>query len=242
MMRSPMVRAARTVALVVVLAACGGADPPDTVASGQSGEETTTILAPDSTATSPEPVPAGESTTTAAPKQGPTDSRAPGPQSSARNPAPPRPPVTGTLTTPPTNRRVDEYLPPGVADQIFPPGQDAHLLLSSGKCDELLREIQQGGKGLRWGTGVPPSLKNLYLAAGHACLAQWSQAESAFRQIRVSELCGFEPDKYQGADSSFDDTAACQKVRGRVHQWTENLLKAHRANPAFVPNFPPPKP
>ena len=164
-------------------------------------------------------------------------------------PGPPRTPVTGPLTTPPTARAVDDYLPPGVPDQIFPPGTKAYLLLKDGQCGPLLRQITQGEEptDTAWRAGgVPQTLTDLYTAAANACLANWAAAQTAFSRIVTTKLC--EPDPNDPSNllpaysSAFQTVAACQETRLRVYRWTERLLKAHAADPAFKPNFPtPPK-
>ena len=164
-------------------------------------------------------------------------------------PGPPRTPVTGPLTTPTTVRPVDDYLPPGVPDQIFPPGTAAYQLLKDGQCGPLLRQITTGEAptAAAWRAGgVPQTLTDLYTAAANACLAKWTAAQAAFSRVVLAKLC--EPDPNDPSNvlpaysSGFQTVAACQETRLRVYRWTERLLKAHNANPAFSPNFPkPPK-
>jgi hypothetical protein len=145
-------------------------------------------------------------------------------------------------------RRVDDYLPAGVPDQIFPPGTAAYQLLKDGECGPLLRQITNGEAptSVSWTAGgIPSTLTSLYTAAAHACLAQWSPAQAAFRRIDTGKLCEVDPANpgvLPPSASSFATVAACRDLRLRVYRWTENLLKAHDTNPAFIPNFPrPPK-
>jgi len=217
MMKGLLARAAPPVAFVILVAACGGGSSKVAVGPS-SGETTTSAVAPDPSSTSATPAPP----TTATP------------------PGPPRPPVTGSLTTPPTARRLDAYLPTGVPDQVNPPGTEAYKLLSSGHCEELVGQVQGDGNGNGgWDPTLQPDLQNLYLAGGQACLSHWVEAEAAFRQVSTSKLCGVNADL--GTETSFHgDQGACEATRLRVYRWTEKLLKAHRANPTFVPNFPPP--
>lgn len=79
-------------------------------------------------------------------------------------------------------------------------------------------------------------LIRLYTAAGEACLANWASAKAALSQVNLGELCEIN----SPSASSFETDAVCQDARLRVYRWTEDLLKAHGADPAFVPNFQPP--
>jgi hypothetical protein len=215
-------RAVPAVAMFLLLVACGGGSS-DTTASGTTGTGT------DATDSIPAP-----STATTRPV--------------ATTPGPPQTPRTGPLTTPPTARGKDDYLPAGVPDQIFPPGTAAYQLLKDGQCGPLLRQITKGEAPTTaaWSAGgVPAPLTDLYTSAAQACLAQWVPAKAAFQRIVTSKLCETDPGNpgiLPPWSSSFTTATACQDERLRVYRWTENLLKAHDANPAFVPNFPtPPK-
>ena len=209
--------------LVVVLGACGGSSS-GTVTTGSS---TTAGPFPSSTAL------VDPSTTTV---------------NTPTTPGPPRTPKTGPLTTPTTARRTDSYLPPGVVDQVFPPGTKAYELLTTGRCGPLLRQIRgpitpaEEPTTVAWEAGkVPASLTNLYVAAGEACLANWVPARAAFQKVKQAELCPTDPaGTLLTTTTSSKSAADCRDTRNRVYQWTESLLKAHDANPAFVPNFKPP--
>jgi len=135
-----------------------------------------------------------------------------------------------------------------VPDQVFPPGTAAYRLLREGQCGPLLRQITLGEAPSAgpWGAGIPASLTALYTAAAEACLSRWTAARASFQRISTQALCKVDPDTgtldSSGSASSFDTVAACQAQRLRVYRWTEDLLRRHDANPAFVPNFPtPPK-
>ena len=184
-------------------------------------------------------------------------------------PGTPGTPVTGRLTTPPptgTSPRLpdgvphpagptsrtpppsDPYLPAGVPDAIFPPGTKAYELLSGGQCGPLLRQIEEGETPttVAWADGrVPAAVTDLYVAAGNACLARWAPAKAAYSRVSVDKVCELDPDTGQlpSSASSFKSVAACEKTRSDVHAWTGRLLKAHDADPRYVPKFPkPPKP
>lgn len=157
---------------------------------------------------------------------------------------PPQTPATGPLTTPPTARGADPYLPAGLPDQIFPPGTAAYELLQQGQCGPLLRQITEAEPPTTssWAAGgVPETLIDLYTAAGLACLSRWSEARAAFERISTSTLC-LDPETGEldgnGSASDFETVEACQEQRLAVHRWTEDLLEAHDADPSFVPNFP----
>ena len=168
-------------------------------------------------------------------------------------PGPPQTPLTGPLTTPPTVRPTDPYLPAGVPDQIFPPGTSAYKLLMTGQCGPLLRQIKgpitaaEAPTTVTWAAGgVPVTVIDLYTAAAQACLAQWGPAQTAFARVSTTKLCEPDPNDPSvyppNSASSVQTMAACQAERLKVYQWAQGLLKAHTANPAFVPNFPtPPK-
>lgn len=212
------------VCLFCLLVACGGSGSIETRAGGVGDQETTTVT------------PAV--TTTAAQAVTATTVRV------ATTPGPPQTPVSGALTTPST-RRVDDYLPAGVPDQIFPPGTSAYQLLKEGQCGPLLRQITkaEAPTTATWSAGgVPAVLTDLYTAAANACLAQWTPAQAAFARVLLTKICPLDPDDpkmlLNPFSSSFSTVAACQAERLRVYRWTESLLKSHTDNPAFVPNFP----
>lgn len=144
----------------------------------------------------------------------------------------PQTPRTGPLTTPPSVRPVDAYLPAGVRDQIFPPDTDAFPLLAAGKCGPLLREIEE-----KW-SGMPASLMLLYRSAAEACLSKWKEAEADYKRIDPAKICNKDDENNTGWDSSFETQEECVGVRMQVYKWTFSLLTARRSNPKFVPNFP----
>lgn len=241
-MRSLVKRAVAPVALVVLLTACGGSDSSDTVASGGSGDETTTTGATSDTT---------ETTVTSTTTEGPSTSTGNGGRTVTTKspPVTPGPPRTGPLTTPPTVRPIDPYLPPGVVDQVTPPGTLANELLSKRKCGALLRQIRgpiterELPTTVSWKEGsIEPDLTNLYLAAGEVCLSNWAAAAAAFRQVSTANLCPVDPEDPEqlAGITSFESPALCRATRGDVYRWTERLLRAKAANPAFVPNFQPP--
>ncbi len=231
-MRSPLARTLPPMVLVVVLAACGGADSSDTETAGPS-----TTWTGVSTASS-----TGPSTSTADGVRTVTTKSPPG------TPGPPRPPVTGSLAPPTTGRAIDPYLPAGVVDQVFPPGTKANDLLSKRKCGALLRQIRgpiteaEKPTTSAWAGAVRADLVNLYLAAGEVCLSNFTVAAAAFRQVSTDNLCPVDPDEpgQLTASNNFDSETECRQTRLGVYSWTERLLKARAANPAFVPNFQPP--
>lgn len=151
------------------------------------------------------------------------------------------------LPTTSTTRPDDAYLPVGVVDQIFPPGTKAFELLATGECGPLLRQIEnaEAPTTATWseGNGVPDQLTLLYSAAAHACLAQWSIAQTDFQQVKQPIDCGFTEtapnmETAPNWSSSFETAADCQMVRNLVYSWTKGLLTAHQSDPSFVPHFP----
>jgi hypothetical protein len=212
-------RAVLVLAVVVLSPSCGGSTE---IATDEAPTTVVTSIAPSETSTT---------------------------RRVSTTPGPPQTPLTGPLTTPPTVRPVDDYLPAGVPDQIFPPGTAAYQLLKDGQCGPLLRQITSGEApaAAPWRSGgVPQTLTDLYTAAANACLANWAPAQAAFLRVATGKLC--EPDPNDPTNllpaysSGFQTVAACQETRLRVYRWTERLLKAHNADRAFVPNFPtPPK-
>jgi hypothetical protein len=234
-----MRRAVPVVGIFVLLVACGSASS-DSIASGASSPETstsevaltTTSFAADRATTTK---PAGPTTT----KPVGTSTTKPLATTTTRHevtaPGPPQTPLSGPLTTPPTARATDDYLPAGVPDQVFPPGTAAYQLPKG-----------EAPTTATWSAGgVPAVLTDLYVSAGEACLSHWLPAKTAFQRVVTSKLCEADPANpglLPPWSSSFPSVAACQDERLRVYRWTEKLLKAYDADPAFVPNFPtPPK-
>lgn len=159
-------------------------------------------------------------------------------------PGPPQTPATGPLRTPAPPRRTDPYLPAGVPDQVNPPGTEAYQLLRMGSCGPLLREIRDGKPPdiPSWAEGsVPPPLIALYSAAAEACLSQWTAAQADFQRIDMGAVCTFDaPDVASNSAASFKNEKECLQLRTKVRDWTAGLLKAHAADPKFVPKFPTP--
>lgn len=205
-----------------LLAGCGTPSTPRSLGLTPTTDMSTTVVPTDSSVT-------------------PDASSLP-PETTANVPPSPQTPVTGPLTTPPRSKKIDPYLPAGVPDQIFPPGDKAYLLLSNGDCGELQRKTD------KWST-VPDTVTALYSAAAHACLADWEKARSALQRIDTSTLCTDPNTGELYGDGSAEDfgrfeapVEACEEQRLRVYRWTANLLATHDADPTFVPNFPtPPK-
>ena len=117
-------------------------------------------------------------------------------------------------------------------------------MLRRGDCGPLLREIEAD-----WpppgsadpdspGPTFPDALTYLYRSAAKACLSQWVGAEADFRLIDTGKLCDHFGDGPW--NQSFATEPECRQFRMTVYQWTAALLKAHRADPTFVPNFPTP--
>lgn len=194
---------------VLLVAACGGGGGEVEVGAGSTPAE-------------PAPTTIVDTTTPASTQVTPTTGRTP------------QTPRTGPLTTPPSVRPADAYLPAGVRDQIFPPNTNAFEMLARGECGPLLREIKE-----KW-SGMPPSLTLLYRAAGQVCLSKWREAEADHKRIDLTKICNKDDENNSGWDSSFATQEDCIAVRMQVYKWTSAMLAARRANPRFVPNFSPP--
>jgi len=222
---------------------------------------TTTSTDPGTTATPTETPTGGDGTTvpgeattapgevtTAPPRRPQTATTTTTAAGSHWTPEPLHPPPTsnGIIPQPPPPARTDPYLPAGVPDNVYPPQTPAAELLWNGECGKLLRSIYNPTKAelpttQSW-TDIGPSLIYLYSAAAQACLANWGPALSQFAKIDLRQVCEVEDDGSlkQPFSQSFATVADCQALRFTVYRWTQNLLKAHLANPRFVPNFPHP--
>ncbi|MEA2827292.1 MAG: hypothetical protein QOG43_1731 [Actinomycetota bacterium] len=246
--------------LLLGAAACGGAAATDEAQDVGVSSETTTLgvdqpattsfevdePAPSVPADVDEPAPTSPATSAPPTTRVTTTTAATSPSGYE----PPVPPVTGPLPTSPQARPTQPYLPRGPVDQVFPPGTKAYQLLADGDCGPLLRQIEQGeprrGETERnpaWtGDVVPLETTFLYQAAANACLGRWEVATTQFGQIVLPLTCGFVGGE-AAAGTVFASVAECQAVRMPVYRWTQALLAAHAADPAFVPNFdPPPRP
>lgn len=136
-----------------------------------------------------------------------------------------------TSPPPPPEKNNRHYPPGGPVDDVFPPGTPAYDLLAEGRCADLLGGIDKGtgphrdrAQGGKWPPDEPAT--HLYRAAAQACLGQWAGAEQDFAAIDPASDNPF---------SCLD--AGCSAARQFVYDWTAELLKAHEADPTFVPEF-----
>lgn len=184
----------------------------------------------------PAPEPPGASTTSPPSTSAPATTARASTATTVRRtePGPPQPPMTGTLAPPTTARPVTPYLPSSVVDNVFPPDTPAAQLLSAGQCSLLLQRIVGDATHTPWKAPAFPVADPvifLYRAAAEACLSRWADAERDFRQVSP-------PPTFQTVIcDSEGGSATCVAARKLVYDWTAAMLAAHRADPAFVPNF-----
>lgn len=129
-------------------------------------------------------------------------------------------PVATADAPPPEADRETQALPAGgPVDEIVPPGDLAYELLSQGRCDELKGAVSG------WGPDVVEAetadTVELYRSAAHACLGEWDEAISAFRQI--------------GSPPDLEGVCA----REAVYRWLQGVVGARQADPQFDPQFVP---
>ncbi len=102
--------------------------------------------------------------------------------------------------------------------EVIPPGHDAYLLLSQGRCSELL------GLTGTWRQGsdkVDEDVFFLYRAAAEACLQRWDAAQSDFQRLL-------------NLDPSFNgncDSANCERCMRAVQEWLTQVLATRRSEP-----------
>lgn len=119
-----------------------------------------------------------------------------------------------------TNSRTIAFVPPGPSDPDTPVGNRWYELLSEGRCQAILDNMELAG--------VDPAFQPevaLYRAAAQACLGQWEAAEADFDDFGPSRpsnprICG----------------------RAVVYDWVATLLQARRADPDLDPTFVPAAP
>lgn len=143
------------------------------------------------------------------------------------------PEQTGERTTSPT-QKVDEdttastskpeetfaLLAGGPTDEIFPgpPGDKPFELLSTQRCSELLEMTERWGPQGERDPGLEAKL--VYGGAAKACLFRWDEASADLNRLKQLQ-------------PNFSECPA----RRAALQWLEQLLDAHRSNPAFSPTF-----
>lgn len=99
--------------------------------------------------------------------------------------------------------------------EVFPPGDDAYLLLAKGRCGELLKRTDTWRQG---DNQVNEDAFFLYRAAAEACLNRWDDA-----QKDVAKLQALAPTFSGGCDSS-----NCERCMRAVKEWLDGALAAHR--------------
>lgn len=108
----------------------------------------------------------------------------------------------------------------GPTDEIFPgpPGDKPFELLSTQRCFELLEMTERWGPQGERDPGLEAKL--VYSGAAKACLFRWEAASADLNRLKQLQ----------------PDFSACPARRAAL-QWLEQLLDAHRRNPAFSPTF-----
>lgn len=100
--------------------------------------------------------------------------------------------------------------------EVIPPGDDAYLLLSTGRCSELLARTgswRQGGDNQ-----VDKDAFFLYRAAAEACLGRWDDAQRDFQRLQ-----GVGPDFSGGCNST-----NCERCMRAVLEWLTQILAIRR--------------
>lgn len=132
-------------------------------------------------------------------------------------------------------RRINVALPAGgPIDNVIPPNTHAYRLLTSGRCDELLREIDT-----KWVVGNGQGKTNrrdfyLYRGAARACKGQWDGA----RQDRQA-LGGASYDAGEDCPQPPDSEEPCERCKAAVLRWLDSVLAARAQDPSYSPVFVP---
>jgi hypothetical protein len=237
--RSPF---ARRVIWVMVLAfgaaACSGGGEKAQVSAGSStttdsaiGTDTSTTVSVAPTTTGP--VPPGRSATgRAAPsRRSATEVAAPGAQT--KEPAPPR-----------TPKKIKNPSG-GLAGDVFPPGTDAYLYLTSGRCGQLLDEINAPPEPAVPGWGPRPQQDGevadeeyyLYRGAANACLERWEAAASDF-----DRLAALAPTYGDGCPDPPTIEGECSRCERVVFAWLTDVVETYRKDPSLPPELIPGSP
>jgi hypothetical protein len=153
----------------------------------------------------------------------PTSSEAPLETSSTMAPGPtvPRPDQSG-------GGRLNVALPAGgPIDNVVPPGTNAYRLLTSGNCDQLLREIET-----TWVGRVDNSEFYLYRGAARACKGLWDGARADRNALGRPSYGNSCPEDPEAEDE-------CPRCRTAVLRWLDSVLAARAKDPSYSPVFVP---
>jgi len=99
--------------------------------------------------------------------------------------------------------------------EVIPAGDDAYLLLSTGRCAELLARTGTWRDG---DNEVNEDAFLLYKAAAEACLGRWADAQRDFQRLQ-----GIGPDFSGGCNSN-----NCERCMGAVLEWLTQVLAIHQ--------------
>ncbi len=132
-------------------------------------------------------------------------------------------PVSGSGGAKQTSPKQVAWIPFGPADPGTPaePAR-AYAMLQNRNCDEVISSVLTDSNF----SGTDPQVKDLYLAAGHACLAAADNNESEWRDAT----------RYLAAAHAPDDCFS-----SGVRRLVTALLAAHAATPATIPMVVTPK-
>lgn len=103
--------------------------------------------------------------------------------------------------------------------QVIPAGDNAYLLLSQGRCADLLRATTTWRKGD--GNQVNEDAYLLYKAAAEACLGRWDDA-----QRDAQRLARLQPQFSGGCDSQ-----NCERCMRAVKAWLDQILALRGQQP-----------
>lgn len=131
--------------------------------------------------------------------------------------------VDGGTSQPQDSGQAEEtfaLLAGGPTDEIFPgpPGDKPFELLSTQRCSELLEMTERWGPQGERDPGLEARL--VYSGAAKACLFRWDAASADLNRLKQLQ----------------PNFSGCPARRAAL-QWLEQLLDAHRRNPAFSPTF-----
>lgn len=140
------------------------------------------------------------------------------------------PPNLPTSVAEPARRTTNITLPAGgPTGPVFPPNDPAYLLLTSGRCSELLQRAESWER-LEEGFEVPSDQLLLYRSAAHACLGDLAAADADF--TRLQSLA-----PSYGEDCPAADSDGCELCHRLTLAWLTQVIEAYSRDPALTPVF-----
>lgn len=108
---------------------------------------------------------------------------------------------------------------------MFPPGDDAYMLLTTGQCSELLRTAEG------WeGRGVPGDQHLLYRSAARACLGDLDAAAADYQRLQTLTPSF-------GEDCPEEKDGECPLCDRLTLIWLTQVIEAYRSDPELTPVF-----